>query len=115
MLTLPPWIDSEAWVGFCEMRKAIPKCPFTPRAQLMIVGELDKIRRAGHCPNAALDQSTRMGWRDVWPAKEKDIQRTAQVESQAVLNQMNQDRIASQSESSKAARELAMKALKVVR
>jgi len=49
--------------------------PFTDRAAQMIVVELQRIKDAGHCPNAALDQSTLMGWRSVWPAKEKYIER----------------------------------------
>ena len=83
------------------MRRAIPKCPFTDRAQMLIIKELDKIRTAGHDPNAALDQSTAMGWKDVYPPREKSIpksqnglngmdflmeQEAARVESQTPAN-----------------------------
>lgn len=74
-LSLPTWIDPEAWAGFVEMRRSMRKVPFTDRAAQMIVVELQRIKDAGHCPNAALDQSTLMGWRSVWPAKEKYIER----------------------------------------
>lgn len=73
MTALPDWIDQEAWDGFCEMRRAMKKIPFTDRAQKMIVKSLYALKQAGHDPNAALDQSTLMGWRDVWPPKDKEI------------------------------------------
>ena len=74
MIPLPSYIDPEAWSGFVEMRKAMPKSkPFTTRAATLILYELQRIKDAGHCPNAALDQSTLNGWADVWPAKDKAI------------------------------------------
>ena len=74
MIPLPAYIDPEAWVGFVEMRRAMPKTkPFTDRAAKLILYELQRIKDAGHDPNAALDQSTLRGWADVWPAKAKDI------------------------------------------
>ncbi len=73
MIALPEWIDPEAWEGFCEMRKAMKKIPFTDRAQKMVLKSLYELRAAGHDPNASLDQSTLMGWRDVFPPKAKEI------------------------------------------
>jgi hypothetical protein len=82
MLPLPAWVDHDAWAGFVEMRKAMPKSrPFTLRAATLILKELQRIKDAGHCPNAALDQSTMRGWSDVWPAKEKAIQRAGKAPS----------------------------------
>ena len=76
MIPLPAYIDKDAWAGFVEMRQAMPKTkPFTTRAATLILYELQRIKDAGHCPNAALDQSTLRGWADVWPAKAKDIQK----------------------------------------
>jgi hypothetical protein len=76
LIPLPKYIDPEAWAGFVEMRRAMPKSkPFTTRAATLILYELQRIKDAGHCPNAALDQSTLNGWADVWPAKDKTIQR----------------------------------------
>lgn len=77
-LPLPGYIDPEAWAGFVEMRKASGRTrPFTTRAATLILFELQRLKDAGHDPNAALDQSTRMGWADVYAPKAKDIQRAA--------------------------------------
>ena len=73
MIALPDWVDQEAWDGFCEMRRAMKKIPFTDRAQKMVLKSLYDLRAAGHDPNAALDQSTLMGWRDVFPPRAKEI------------------------------------------
>jgi aminoglycoside phosphotransferase (APT) family kinase protein len=82
MIPIPAYIDPEAWSGFVSMRQAMPKSrPFTQRAAVLILKELQRIKDAGHCPNAALDQSTLRGWADVWPAKEKEITRAPEPES----------------------------------
>jgi hypothetical protein len=73
MIAIPQYIDAEAWQGFEAMRKTIRK-PLTDRSRKLIVYELDRIKRAGHCPNAALDQSTCHCWADVYPSKEKPIE-----------------------------------------
>lgn len=76
MIPLPAYIDPEAWAGFVEMRKASGRTrPFTPRAAVLILFELQRLKDAGHDPNASLDQSTRMGWADVYPPKDKDMAR----------------------------------------
>lgn len=76
MIALPAYIDPEAWAGFEAMRKLIKK-PMTDGARKLIVYELDRIKRAGHCPNAALRQSEVHCWADVWPAKDKTIEAAA--------------------------------------
>jgi hypothetical protein len=73
MIALPGYIDREAWQGFEDMRKTIKK-PLTDRSRKLIVYELDRIKTAGHCPNAALDQSTCHCWADVYPSKDKPIE-----------------------------------------
>ncbi len=73
MIALPGYVDREAWQGFEEMRKTIKK-PLTDRARKLVVYELDRIKRAGHCPNAALDQSTCHCWADVYQPREKPIE-----------------------------------------
>ena len=79
MIPLPAYINLEAWAGFLEMRKAMPKTrPFTDRAATLILYELQRIKDAGHCPNAALDQSTLHGWTDVYAPKDKVIERAPQ-------------------------------------
>jgi len=70
--SFPQWLDKEAWAGFDEMRKAMKK-PLTSRAAVMILKELQKLKDAGHDPNAALDQSTNHCWADVYEPKEKQI------------------------------------------
>ena len=79
MIPLPAYIDAEAWAGFVEMRRAMPKSkPFTDRAATLILYELQRIKDAGHDPNAALDQSTLHGWADVFVPKDKPIDRAPQ-------------------------------------
>jgi hypothetical protein len=67
-VALPDWIPSEAWDGFVENRRKI-RHPMTPRAAELIVAELTKLRAAGADPTQVLDQSTRNGWRDVFPVR----------------------------------------------
>jgi hypothetical protein len=83
LIPLPAYINPEAWAGFVEMRRSMGKTkPFTVRAATLILYELQRIKDAGHCPNAALDQSTLRGWADVWPAKEKQIDRAVSTQAQ---------------------------------
>lgn len=65
----PGWVDPDAWSGFVEMRKRL-RFPLTARAASLIFHELEKLRAKGHDPTAVLDQSTRNGWRDVYPIKQ---------------------------------------------
>jgi len=66
-LPLPAYIDKDAWNGFTEMRRSMPKTrPFTTRAAVLILKKLQQIKDAGHDPNEALDQSTLKGWSDVY-------------------------------------------------
>jgi hypothetical protein len=68
MLTLPPWLDAEAWLGFSEMRKKIKK-PLTDRAERLLMKKLSDIRDMGHDPNDALDQSVVNCWTGVFPVR----------------------------------------------
>ena len=72
MIALPGYIDKDVWQGFEDMRRTIKK-PLTDRARKLILYELDRIKRAGHCPNAALDQSSLHCWADIYEPKEKAI------------------------------------------
>jgi hypothetical protein len=69
MPDLPTWVNREAWDGFAAMRKR-ERHPLTPRAAKLVLTALGKLRDSGHDPNVVLDQSTRNGWRDVWPVKD---------------------------------------------
>ncbi len=67
------WIDPESWQAFIEMRKRI-KAPLTAYAEKLVIRELVKLKSAGHDPQACLDQSIMLGWRDVFPVRKKDLQ-----------------------------------------
>lgn len=64
----PEYVQAESWSGFVDMRRR-ERHPLTPRAAQLVIKELDKLRDAGEDPNDVLDQSTRNGWRDVFPIK----------------------------------------------
>ena len=82
MIALPAYIDAEAWAGFVEMRRAMPKSkPFTVRAAKLVLYELHRIKEAGHCPNAALDQSTLHGWADVYVPQGKELKPAPRTQS----------------------------------
>jgi hypothetical protein len=68
MPTVPDWIDADAWSGFAESRKRA-RHPMTARAAELVIRELRNLAAAGHDANAVLDQSTRNGWRDVFPIR----------------------------------------------
>lgn len=65
---LPDWISRESWEAYMEMRKAAKKVP-TTKAINMVIKRLEQFRTEQHDPNAALDQSTRNNWVDVYPVK----------------------------------------------
>lgn len=113
MIALPEWIDQEAWDGFCEMRRAMKKIPFTDRAQKMVLKSLYDLRAAGHDPNAALDQSTLMGWRDVFPPRAKDIPVIKSQADETARYLAEQERHRKENKNS-AARIAAMQALKLI-
>lgn len=97
------------------MRRSIPKCPFTPRAQMLILKELQSLKDQGYDPNKCLDQSTMKGWRGVFPVKTEGKPQSTYDESRALIEAMERDRKASQTPESIRARELALSKLKVVR
>lgn len=66
--TPPDWIDPTAWTAYLEMRKR-KRAPATERACVLVVAELEKLRRQGHDPTVCLDQSTRNAWTDVYAPK----------------------------------------------
>lgn len=112
---LPQWLDPESWAGFVEMRKAIPRCPFTPRAQMLILKELQSLKDQGYDPNKCLDQSTMKGWRGVFPVKSEGKPKSTYEESQARMKEWDEQAKQARSPESIRARELALSKLKVVR
>lgn len=71
-ITLPDWIDPCAWAGYLEMRQLIKKPP-TVRALELSLRTLEKLRAAGHDPNAVLDQSTQASWQGLFPLRAPQI------------------------------------------
>lgn len=65
IFVLPEWIPEQNWKAFVEMRTRIKK-PLTEWAKHLIELELQKIKKAGHDPIAAMDKSTRNSWQDVY-------------------------------------------------
>lgn len=76
MIPLPSYIDREAWGALIEARKA-KRVPTTTYAAKLLLYELQRIKDAGHDPNAAIRQSILKGYTDVWPAKEKTIEQAS--------------------------------------
>jgi hypothetical protein len=72
MLQPPHWISPESWQAFHEVRKRI-KAPLTAYAEKLIIGELVRLKSSGEDPQACLDQSIRLGWRDVFPVRDKQL------------------------------------------
>jgi len=68
MPDVPDWIDAEAWAGFVAMRQR-ERHPLTPRGAQLVIRKLERLRADGTSATDALDQSTRNGWRDVYPAR----------------------------------------------
>lgn len=64
--TPPGWVPSKEWGEFLESRK---KHPPTVRAKELLVIELGKLRDTGNDPAKVLEQSTRNGWRDLFPLR----------------------------------------------
>lgn len=63
-------VPKKNWDEFVKMRRKI-KAPLTDHAADLIILELKKLQAAGHDPAAVIDQSTRNGWRDVFPIREQ--------------------------------------------
>lgn len=84
---LPVWIDPESWDAFKSMRKTI-RAPLTPYAERLVIIQLVRLKSAGEDPQACLNQSIMLAWRDVFPVRDKQISRqaTSAAESRAYLD-----------------------------
>ena len=80
------WIDAELWKSFKDMRRQM-RAPLTPYAEKLIIRELVKLKSAGEDPQACLEQSVMLGWRDVYPLRDKRIStaKTAVQETKQML------------------------------
>lgn len=65
---LPDWLPQEPWAGYVEMRKRIRK-PMTARAEKLILNSLSAMHERGISVAAALDNSTKSNWVDVYEPK----------------------------------------------
>lgn len=70
---LPSWMPLAAWDAYVEMRKKIRR-PMTERAKELAVLRLDKLRQAGHDPEAVLDQSVFNSWQGLFPLHAEVVQ-----------------------------------------
>lgn len=68
----PDWVPAEPWSAFVDSRRK-SRHPLTDRAAALIVTELAKLSAKGHEPGEVLDQSTRNGWRDVFPIRAQRV------------------------------------------
>jgi hypothetical protein len=80
---MPEWLDKEAWGAFLEMRKSMGKrAPFTLLAEKRTIHELERLESQGHPNGEVLWQSVMMGYRGVFPLKNRQPQQTASFRQQ---------------------------------
>jgi hypothetical protein len=68
MLSLPVWIDREAWAAYLEMREALRK-PMTSGAYHQIIANLQGFEAKGLSSTEALNNSVENGWTGVFEPK----------------------------------------------
>jgi hypothetical protein len=66
--SLPDWIAPDDWADYESMRKSIRK-PMTPRARLLAVRTLERLRAQGEEPAAVLQQSILQSWQGLFPVR----------------------------------------------
>lgn len=69
VLPLPDWLPIQDWNDYIEMRNGKGKGKATNRAKQLVIAKLDELRRKGHDPAAALQQSIINGWTSVFEIK----------------------------------------------
>jgi hypothetical protein len=65
-IALPDWLPAEPWEAWLETRRRM-KAPNTERALKLAIRDLEKYRAEGQDPGGVLDQSTKRGWRGLFP------------------------------------------------
>lgn len=78
---LPDWVPPEPWAAFVEMRRAMPKVPFTVTAAKGIISDLDKLRASGEDPGLVLLRAVKRGDRGVFAASDGSTRATRQATS----------------------------------
>lgn len=64
----PEWIPAEPWTAWLEVRRK-KRVPNTDEALRLTVRDLEKLRGAGHDPQAVLEQSIKRGYTGVFEVK----------------------------------------------
>lgn len=67
-VVLPDWVPAETWKAFLEHRQGIKK-PMSEHAQMLAIRELENLQRAGHSPEAVINQSIMRGWAGLFELK----------------------------------------------
>ena len=67
---LPDWLPADAWIAFCEMRRLMKKPINTSRAANGVIGDIDRLRKAGYSPLELLDEATKRNWLTVYEPKQ---------------------------------------------
>ena len=65
---LPPWLDEKIWNEYRRHRKEI-KSKLTPRAEVLAIGKLEKLKDAGNDPVEVINQSIMNGWKGLFELK----------------------------------------------
>lgn len=65
-LSPPSWVPAVEWAAFEEMRQRIRK-PLTDRARELAIGELAKLREAGHAPADVLNWAVMNSYQGLFP------------------------------------------------
>lgn len=67
-VALPDYLPADLWRDFREMRQRIRK-PMTPRAEALLLRDLEKLRGEGHDPRAVVEQSIKQSWQGLFPLR----------------------------------------------
>jgi hypothetical protein len=68
-LALPDWLSKEVWSEFKAMRTKIRK-PLTPEAERLLFIDLEVIKKNGHDPIAAINNSIKNSWQGIFEPKQ---------------------------------------------
>lgn len=90
-MTLLYFINQEAWDGWCEIRSAMKRIPFTERAKNIALHRLEEWHMLGYDCNFILDHATLSGWRGLYlppetPRNAPQAKPTANVQQMNLVN-----------------------------
>lgn len=67
---LPDWLDEKAWSSWKRHRRAIRR-PMSPDAEILSIGELEKLRADGYAPKTVIENAILKGWQGLYPPKDE--------------------------------------------